>query len=92
MTFEEQAKLNADLKTTNVKSLKTPTFLNVMLGEKDNIIKSVSEPQLIPFKHISASQKNPGREGGVKMKSVKKNIQKFTRRWLERWFRNMCSN
>ena len=72
MTFEEQAKLNADLKTTNVKSLKKPTFLNVMLGEKDNIIKSVSEPQLIPLKHISASQKNPGREGGVKMKSVKK--------------------
>ena len=74
MTFEEQAKLNADLKTTNIKSLKKPTFLNVMLGEKDNIIKSVSEPQLIPLKHISASQKNPGREGGVKMKSVKKFI------------------
>ena len=69
--FEELARKNADLSKTNLDNVKTPTFLNVMLSEKDNVIQEVSEPQLIPLKEINASQKNPGREGGVKMKSVK---------------------
>lgn len=70
--FEELARKNADLSKTNLDNVKTPAFLNVMLGEKDNVIQEVSEPQLLPLKEINVSQKNPGRKNGVKMSSVRK--------------------
>ena len=70
--FEELARKNADLSKTNLDNVKTPAFLNVMLGEKDNVIQKVSEPQLLPLKEINVSQKNPGRKNGVKMSSVRK--------------------